>query len=306
MAAWGSLSVSSIARRAPFLADTVGHFSSNTLLNMKHYFLLAGTIAAIGVFAMGCDTGPLSAGDSALGPVASSSHGTTVNVNADNMNGWEVWAGSSGTHAFVEDASAPWGAGSLQLAVATSSQKVYLFNDTDYAGVPLSAVEDFSFWTFSNTSPQTTVFQFRICRFDTEDPEACRFSTVSVEPYHFGTVIPDEWQEWSLAEAKVWGSGVVGPGSQSNPISWADFNSLYPNGAIVGLAVNAGSGWTGFEGRFDALSVTANGQTRHYDFGPAPANPANANECKNGGWQTFGFRNQGQCIQYVNTGRDSR
>ncbi|MWG35636.1 hypothetical protein [Halomarina oriensis] len=29
-------------------------------------------------------------------------------------------------------------------------------------------------------------------------------------------------------------------------------------------------------------------------------------DCKNGGWETFGFRNQGQCLRYVNTGKDSR
>ena len=29
-------------------------------------------------------------------------------------------------------------------------------------------------------------------------------------------------------------------------------------------------------------------------------------ECKKGGWATYGFRNQGLCIQFVNTGRDSR
>ena len=29
-------------------------------------------------------------------------------------------------------------------------------------------------------------------------------------------------------------------------------------------------------------------------------------ECTNGGWVTFGFANQGQCIKVVNTGNDSR
>lgn len=28
--------------------------------------------------------------------------------------------------------------------------------------------------------------------------------------------------------------------------------------------------------------------------------------CKRGGWADYGFRNQGQCIRYVNTGMDSR
>ncbi|MGZ5628990.1 MAG: YncE family protein [Methylobacter sp.] len=30
--------------------------------------------------------------------------------------------------------------------------------------------------------------------------------------------------------------------------------------------------------------------------------PASKDQCKNGGWKLFGFKNQGQCIQYVNEG----
>lgn len=35
-------------------------------------------------------------------------------------------------------------------------------------------------------------------------------------------------------------------------------------------------------------------------------NPVNKDECKNNGWKNFGFKNQGLCIQYVNTTKDSR
>ena len=35
-------------------------------------------------------------------------------------------------------------------------------------------------------------------------------------------------------------------------------------------------------------------------------NPQTKNECKKGGWESFGFKNQGQCIRFVNTGKDSR
>jgi len=34
--------------------------------------------------------------------------------------------------------------------------------------------------------------------------------------------------------------------------------------------------------------------------------PETIADCKDGGWEAFGFRNQGQCIQFVNTGVDSR
>ncbi len=33
--------------------------------------------------------------------------------------------------------------------------------------------------------------------------------------------------------------------------------------------------------------------------------PTNKDECKNGGWEAFAFRNQEQCIRFVNTGKDS-
>ncbi len=31
--------------------------------------------------------------------------------------------------------------------------------------------------------------------------------------------------------------------------------------------------------------------------------PTTKDQCKNGGWENFGFKNQGQCIKYVNTGQ---
>lgn len=34
--------------------------------------------------------------------------------------------------------------------------------------------------------------------------------------------------------------------------------------------------------------------------------PTTKDDCKNGGWKDYGFRNQGQCIKFVNTGKDSR
>ena len=45
-----------------------------------------------------------------------------------------------------------------------------------------------------------------------------------------------------------------------------------------------------------------------FEVGPVvgPADPATKADCKKGGWADFGFRNQGQCIRFVNTGKDSR
>lgn len=38
----------------------------------------------------------------------------------------------------------------------------------------------------------------------------------------------------------------------------------------------------------------------------APTDPTSKDDCMKGGWQDFGFKNQGLCIQFVNTGKDSR
>jgi hypothetical protein len=54
------------------------------------------------------------------------------------------------------------------------------------------------------------------------------------------------------------------------------------------------------------------GGERDWDFDWTPFevgevnNPTTKADCKNGGWRDFGFRNQGQCIRFVNTGKDSR
>ncbi|MEO8578227.1 MAG: hypothetical protein ABI556_16060 [Gemmatimonadales bacterium] len=39
---------------------------------------------------------------------------------------------------------------------------------------------------------------------------------------------------------------------------------------------------------------------------PPPVEPVTKDDCKQGGWADFGFRNQGQCIRFVETGMDSR
>lgn len=37
-----------------------------------------------------------------------------------------------------------------------------------------------------------------------------------------------------------------------------------------------------------------------------PNDPQDQNECKKGGWEDFGFKNQGQCVRFVETEKDSR
>ena len=41
-------------------------------------------------------------------------------------------------------------------------------------------------------------------------------------------------------------------------------------------------------------------------FDESGHDPTDRDECKNGGWEASGFKNQGQCVRFVETGKDSR
>lgn len=65
---------------------------------------------------------------------------------------------------------------------------------------------------------------------------------------------------------------------------------------------------------FDATSTVevrlALGGERDWDFDwvifEALPDASTKADCQNGGWETYGFANQGQCIRFVETGKDSR
>ena len=38
----------------------------------------------------------------------------------------------------------------------------------------------------------------------------------------------------------------------------------------------------------------------------ADNDPKTKDDCKKGGWEGYGFRNQGQCVRFIETGKDSR
>jgi hypothetical protein len=65
----------------------------------------------------------------------------------------------------------------------------------------------------------------------------------------------------------------------------------------------------GLVGAYDLVDITIGGDTTTYDFEPNLSQPATKDDCKNGGWKDLGrpdnstFKNQGDCIQWVNTGK---
>ena len=53
-------------------------------------------------------------------------------------------------------------------------------------------------------------------------------------------------------------------------------------------------------------NLTSNPSSDHFPDWGLVAGAISKEQCKNGGWEDLGFRNQGQCLRYVETGKDSR
>ena len=87
------------------------------------------------------------------------------------------------------------------------------------------------------------------------------------------------------------------------------FIQVDPDGGFLGVAASFANGYPagdGYQGDFtiaDALDWGFRTYAGESGVGP----PANKDQCKNGGWAAFtiprAFKNQGDCIQFVNTGK---
>jgi hypothetical protein len=96
------------------------------------------------------------------------------------------------------------------------------------------------------------------------------------------------------------GSGASGPasltvkGTSSHAESFPPIPHIFIDDTSNAVSVND------VEGQYDFDQL---GKARAYFLTPVPETK---DDCKKGGWEDFGFKNQGQCIKFVNTGKDSR
>lgn len=132
-----------------------------------------------------------------------------------------------------------------------------------------------------------------------------------------GSAAPtDEWVAEDLLGANFWripqevnGSfvGFGGCSQAGDPYECFQFDRTLEDDwldgfEVVGIEVGIGSGWNGsFLSYADYVTINDTA----FDF-ELELDPTTKEECKDGGWEDFGFSNQGQCIRFVNTGEDSR
>ena len=245
---------------------------------------------------------------------------STVVVTPSNQQGWTTAPPVADNRPvssvqFVSDATAPGGTGALQLTTDnTNASKAQYMHTTS---TPLADITNLSYHTkqvsasFAQGDPS---YQLAVCLGGVDTNGNCLgFTTLVYEPYWNGGVTPGVWQFWDVDAGQFWSSrsyNVAGctvvAGAGGPPLyNLNAIETMCPNAVVGAFGVNIGT----FNPSYNVYTdlVTFNDTT--YDFEVFSA-PSDKEQCKNGGWATFNpnrpagpFKNQGDCIQYVNTGK---
>ncbi|WP_412063507.1 hypothetical protein [Rubrivirga sp. IMCC45206] len=294
--------------------------------------LCAGALLAVA----GCDSASL---DDVAAPVLADASASTIVVTEADMatsvadviadpTKWFFYDDeidqinpALGTMAVGPD-TPPEGVGSAQISVSGTQRRNLA--TYQFSGTALADVTDLRFSTYNpsagngGAADRSAYLNFNV-DFDGSDTWQRRLVYV---PKVNGTVLQDTWQEWDAFDggAALWtwsgyfSSGSMWPdGNTSQYRTWADLVSSFP-----ALAVRTTDSWmglrvgepyaSGYSENLDAFVFGTAAGTTTWDFEPYRV-ATDKDDCKKGGWQDLRradgstFRNQGQCIRYVNTGR---
>lgn len=305
---------------------------------MRHSFPVLTVLILIGLLFTGCesvtapevdDTATLNATASQDAAQATATGNTTV-VTPDDTSWYfssdhynedgDLETETLGTGGITEvPVEGDWGAYGFELTIPDGeTAKARAMTDL-YNGIPLADLEEVTYSTYIESAwsegygPSINVM---IDPANDVDGEPDDFVTLVWEANKAGhTIEEDTWQDWSTTGGTGgWWSPSIRPfssptpGSNANPAQLDAFVDLYgADSEIIGFAVNVGR-HPEMTSYVDGVGVTADGVTRTYDF-EAFRVATSKDECKKGGWQDVrradgsAFRNQGECIRYVNTGR---
>jgi hypothetical protein len=217
------------------------------------------------------------------------------------------------TGAFVSGpGTPPLGVGSFQMGTTLATDKGTLFN-YDHVGTRLADITGLSYATYrdpASTAPPVQLPSMNI-EVDYNGPAvAGGYTSLVFEPVYNpdqGAIVSGAWQSWRGIPGIWWSTRPInGCGTPPCYQSWSDIVAANPDATILGgFGVNQGSGSGGLIAATDALKIAANGSSWAYNFEPFRT-PLTKDDCKNGGWQNLraadgsSFKNQGQCVSYVN------
>lgn len=243
---------------------------------------------------------------------------TTVVVNENSIvranegtppsNPWMLYTRTiDSTGEFVPGPGVPpLGNGSLDLATPAGGDKVWLFN-YEYVDTSLSEIDAIGYSTYRTAGSLQQVASINI---EVDYTGNGDYTVLVFEPVYNtaqGPVVDGVWQTWDAyndGNAIWWSSkDITGVCAFDCFVTWNLILASNPDAVILGgFGVNQGSGNPGLQTAVDALALGVSGDTVTYDFEPLIGPPADKDECKNGGWQTFNnptFKNQGECVSFV-------
>ncbi len=225
-----------------------------------------------------------------------------------------AYAESGGTVGFVADAQAPSGNGALRLTTNNTNEALAQY--IKETNTLLASVTEISYYSKQNVgSPEYAGANFALgVDLDgTANGTDEGFTFLIYEPYlQAQPIIPGTFQFQDVDQGRIYSTETVtcsngtiegAPGGTGTFYTLAQVSQTCPEAVVTLFGVFIGSYNPNYDVEVDLLNF--NGTT--YDFEPDGTNttrPTSKEDCKNGGYARFSnpsFKNQGQCIQFVNT-----
>ena len=215
----------------------------------------------------------------------------TITVSPSGMHGWSFYddqhdsaCTDSSVCTMVDGPSGqPIGGGSAELATPTIGAGTALMMQ-GYRSTRFDSITELSYSTYRQSidlgNNLAISLQFNV-DYDLTDQSTGYQGRIVFEPYHSagGAVLQNSWQRWDAMAGKWWGTksmvprggiSVTNPCVQATPCTWSELLAAFPNmgvHATYGIVVlKAGSGWAGFRGNVDKLSIGVSGSSTTYDF----------------------------------------
>lgn len=247
-------------------------------------------------------------------------------IHPGDMQGWGfLQETATGSGQFVSGpGSPPAGTGSANLVVDSTGGVI--ITKLGYQGLRLDEIDALRYSTYRTSGGPALAIALQLnIDSDLTDANEAWQGRLVYEPYHTQTVLTGEWQTWDALDDDAgtgtgnwWFSngGLAGTSGciMANPCTWAEVIDAFPDAGINptlslgGVVLKAGGGWTGgFDGNVDALTI--NNDTYDFELDAPIVVATDKTQCMKGGWANVfrangtAFKNQGDCIQYVNTGK---
>ncbi|MEP7204166.1 MAG: right-handed parallel beta-helix repeat-containing protein [Ilumatobacteraceae bacterium] len=208
-------------------------------------------------------------------------------VKTSSMNGWVIVddngnGGGSGSFV-VGPATPPAGTGSARLQLSAANAGWIFAGAADLVGTRLANITSLGYDTYRASADAGNNLAISLSiniDYDLNDAYVAWQGRLVFEPYQTvgGGVPQNTWQHWDATAGRWWQSGnafvggvTVGqPCGQATPCTWAQVKTTFPNAGVHAtlgaLNLKAGSGWAGFDGNADNLTVGVSGVDTTYDF----------------------------------------